>query len=102
MSMIITPRVSEKAYGLSGELNTYVFVVPLDSNKITVKKAVQDQFDVEVTKVNIAKIDGKLKKTYTKMGKTTKGHRSDIKKAYVTIKEGQTIPIFAAQEEEAK
>lgn len=102
MSMIITPRVSEKAYGQAGDLNTYVFVVPLDANKIEVKKAVEAEYQVNVLKVNIARTDGKLKKSYTKRGKTVKGHRSDIKKAYVTIKEGQTIPVFAAQEEEAK
>ena len=102
MSMVITPRVSEKAYGQAGELNTYVFVVPLSANKIEVKKAVESEYSVNVLKVNIARIDGKLKKSYTKRGKTVKGNRSDIKKAYVTVKEGQTIPVFAAQEEEAK
>lgn len=40
MTMIITPRVSEKAYAQAGDLNTYVFVVPLDANKIEIKKTV--------------------------------------------------------------
>lgn len=102
MSMIITPKVSEKAYGQAGELNTYVFVVPVSANKIEVKKAVEKQYEVEVTNVNITLLKGKLKKSYTKRGKTIKGNRSDIKKAYVTVKEGQTIPVFAAQEEETK
>lgn len=57
---------------------------------------------MSVVKVNIVRQDGKLKKSYTKRGKTVKGNRSDMKKAYVTVKEGQTIPVFAAQEEEAK
>jgi large subunit ribosomal protein L23 len=102
MNLIITPRVSEKAYGQAGSLNTYVFVVPLSANKIEVKKAVETQYEVNVTKVNIVLIDGKSKKSYTKRGRTIKGQRADIKKAYVTIKQGQTIPVFASQEEEAK
>ncbi len=102
MSLIITPRVSEKAYSQAESLNSYIFVVPLSANKIDIKKAVEKEYSVNVTNVNIARIDGKSKKSYTKRGKTVKGNRSDIKKAYVTIKEGQTIPVFAAQEEESK
>ena len=101
MNLVITPRVSEKAYGLAEEKNTYVFVVPLSANKIELKKAVQGHYEVDVTNINIVRTKGKLKKSYTK-GKTVKGHRKDTKKAYVTIKEGQTIPVFAAQEQEDK
>jgi ribosomal protein L23 len=46
MSFVITPRVSEKAYAQAGNLNTYVFVVPLSANKIEVKKAVEKEFTV--------------------------------------------------------
>lgn len=99
MNLVITPRVSEKAYGLAEEKNTYVFVVPLSTNKIELKKVVQEEYEVDVININIVRIKGKLKKSYTR-GKTVKGHRKDIKKAYVTIKEGQSIPVFAAQEQE--
>lgn len=100
MSLVITPRVSEKAYGQAGELNTYVFVVPLSANKIEVKKAIEKEYSVEVIDVNIARINGKVKKSYRKGGRTISGSRSDLKKAYVRVKEGQTIPVFAAQEQE--
>jgi large subunit ribosomal protein L23 len=102
MNMVFTPRVSEKAYGQSGSLNTYVFIVPLDANKITVKKAVEALYEVKVLEVNIVRQNGKTKKTYKKGGKATVGTRADIKKAYVKVAEGQTIPVFAAQEEEKK
>lgn len=101
MNLVITPRVSEKAYGQAGDLNTYVFVVPLSANKIEIKRAVEAEYSVEVIDVNIARISGKVKKSYRKGGRTITGSRSDIKKAYVRVKDGQTIPVFAAQEEEA-
>jgi large subunit ribosomal protein L23 len=100
MNLVITPRVSEKAYGQAGTLNTYVFVVPLTANKIEVKKAVEDEYGVEVIDVNIARTSGKVKKSYRKGGRTIAGTRSDLKKAYVRVKDGQTIPVFAAQEQE--
>ena len=100
MNLVITPRVSEKAYGQAGALNTYVFVVPLAANKIEVKKAVEDEYGVEVIDVNIARTSGKVKKSYRKGGRTIAGTRSDLKKAYVRVKDGQTIPVFAAQEQE--
>ena len=102
MNIVITPRVSEKAYSQAGALNTYVFVVPLKANKIEVKKAIEAEFAVEVIDVNIARISGKTKKSYRKGGRAIVGSRSDTKKAYVRVKEGQTIPVFAAQEEEKK
>ena len=102
MNIVITPRVSEKAYSQAGSLNTYVFVVPLSANKIEVKKAIETEYSVEVIDVNIARISGKTKKSYRKGGRTITGSRSDTKKAYVRVKDGQTIPVFAAQEEEKK
>jgi len=49
--------------------------------------------------VNIVKTNGKPKRTVKKGGKQIHSKRSDYKKAYVTVKEGQTIPVFAASEE---
>ncbi len=77
-------------------------MVPLNANKVTVKQAVQKEYSVDVVDVNIVRQDGKSKKSYRKGGRTVNGKRSDFKKAYVRIKEGQTIPVFAAQEQEAK
>jgi large subunit ribosomal protein L23 len=102
--MSLKPRLTEKAYAKSKDLNTYVFDVPAIANKQGVATAVQAQYDVKVTDVKIAVIKGKNKRTFvSRRGKFVKGTRSDIKKAYVTLKDGDKLPIFAAEEEaEAK
>lgn len=102
MNLVITPRVSEKAYAQAGSLDTYVFIVPLHANKIEVKKAVEQEYEVNVIAVNIVKQNGKPKQSYRKGGRAMPGNRSDSKKAYVRIKAGQSIPVFAAQEQESK
>jgi large subunit ribosomal protein L23 len=96
--------MSEKAYGQSQDGNVYVFEVPKSANKLSVAEAVEAQFSVTVERVNTTNIQGKVKRTFTnKRGKSTRGQRSDIKKAYVTLKEGDIIPVFAAEQEaEAK
>lgn len=99
MTIIIYPRVSEKSYAQATELNTYVFNVPMKATKIEIKKSVKDKFSVDVLDVNIVRTIGKPKRTVKKGGKQTYGKRSDYKKAYVSVKKGQTIPVFAASEE---
>jgi len=101
-TLILKPRLSEKSYGLS-QNRTYVFDVPGNLNKHTVANAVAAQFDVVVTNVNITNIPGKAKSTIYKGGRRVAGRESDTKKAYVTLAEGNSLPIFAAiEEEEAK
>lgn len=98
----LKPRLSEKSYAQSQALNTYVFVVPGDANRQTVADAVAEQYEVTVTKVNISVLKGKSKRTFTsRRGRFVRGTRSNLKKAYVTLKEGDKLPIFA-QEEEAE
>jgi large subunit ribosomal protein L23 len=98
-SIALLPRMSEKAYGLSQAARTYVFDVPREVNKHSVARAVAAQFDVTVTNVNTTNISGKPKRTVRKRGKQIKGFEADYKKAYVTLAEGQTLPIFAAIDE---
>ncbi|MGH7241563.1 MAG: 50S ribosomal protein L23 [Candidatus Saccharimonadales bacterium] len=101
--LILRPVMSEKAYAQSMTKNTYVFEVPGEVNKHSVARAVEQQFDVRVAGVNITNIPGKAKRTVYKGGKAVKGRESDTKKAYVTLVEGNSLPIFAAiEEEEAK
>lgn len=88
MSMQIAPHISEKAVA-QAEAGVYVFDVPADANKISVAQAVEKAFKVEVTDVNILVTKGKLKR----FQKTT-GRRKNVKKAYVTVKKGQTIALF--------
>lgn len=107
MSKTITlrPRLSEKTYSLS-EQRVYVVAVPSDINKHTVARAIEAQFEVKVAKVNILNAQGKRKRVVSITGKrmkNTTGKRSDMKKAYVTLVKGHSLPFFAAiEEEEAK
>jgi large subunit ribosomal protein L23 len=102
-TITLKPRMSEKSYGLSQSVRTYMFDVPADLNRHDVARAVEAQFDVKVLNVNLTNIPGKAKRTIYKGGRAVKGRQSDIRKAYVRLAEGQSLPIFAAVEEaEAK
>lgn len=101
----VSPRATEKAYRLVSAHNTYVFNVPLDSNKQEIAKAVELQFDgTKVAKVTTAVQNGKAvrfsrgKRRYP--GTT---YRSNTKKAFVTLSEGK-IRVFdeVEQKEEKK
>lgn len=99
-SVALQPRMSEKAYGLSQTSNVFIFNVPSDLNKQSVAKAVQAQFDVTVTSVRLLNSKAKAKRTIAKKGRVIfKGNNSDVKKAYVTLKAGDSLPFFAAVEE---
>lgn len=97
-TMLLKPRMSEKAYAQS-QGSVYVFVVPQDANKHSVASAIAAQFSVSVTNVNIANQSGKAKRTVRKGGRAIAGRTADQKKAYVTLKDGDSIPVFAAVEE---
>lgn len=101
-TMVLKPRLSEKSYGLSQTRNTYVFDVPAGVNKHGVARAVAAQFDVTVINVNIANIAGKAKRTVRKSGRSVSGRQSDVRKAYVTLQDGDTLPVFAALEQQAE
>lgn len=103
LETVLKPRMSEKAYGASQLRNTYVFDVTGDTNKHSVARAVSTQYEVTVTSVRVVNLKGKIKRTIRKGGRPTMGRQSDAKKAYVTLKAGDSLPIFAAIEEaEAK
>ncbi len=99
--LVLKPRLSEKAYQLSSDDgNTYVFEIPRSANKHLVAKAVASQYAVGVKGVRIASVPGKVKRSYRRGGRNVfKGRNSDIRKAYVTLKAGDKLPIFAAVEE---
>ncbi len=97
--MPLKPRMSEKSFGMS-KTGIYVFEVPKSANKMTIAEAVTDQFGVTVETVNIVVSKGKEKRTYKRGGRPIIGYDNDVKKAYVRLKEGAQIPVFAAIEEE--
>jgi large subunit ribosomal protein L2 len=82
------PVFSEKAQVLGETAGVQVFKVALDANKLEIKKAVEQLFGVEVVKVNTTITKGKTKR----FGRTL-GRRSDVKKAYVTLKAGQDVEM---------
>ncbi len=97
----LRPHLSEKTYGLSSK-GVYVFTIDKDVNKHSVARAVEAQFEVKVKAVNVTNLDGKAKRTISVTGKrsvNSMGKRNDIKKAYVTLAEGFSLPFFAAVEE---
>ena len=98
--LTIIPHISEKAYGLSQQ-NTYVFKVPTTANKQQIANAVAAQYNVTVEDVRVVVAKGKLKRTI-RNGKPYEGRRSDTKKAYVTLVEGDSLQIFKDLEEENK
>jgi large subunit ribosomal protein L23 len=93
--ILITPRTTEKAYGLSASSNTYVFNVPMSANKQAVAEAVAAQFNVKVIGVKTIVQKGKSVRfsrgKNRNPGSTT---RQDAKKAYVMLAEGNTIAVF--------
>ena len=88
--IIIRPIITEHSYDLI-EMNKYTFEVARDANKIEIAKAVEELFDVHVTKVNTLNVKPKKKRV-----RYVAGYTRQWKKAIVTIEEGQTIEIFAS------
>lgn len=101
MELKIFPRMSEKTYAQS-QSGIYVFDVPKRATKQQITDAVAKQFSVNVVDVNTVIAKGKAKRSVRKGGAMVKGMRSDVKKAYVRLAEGQSIPVFAAVEEHEK
>jgi large subunit ribosomal protein L23 len=85
--VIVAPVITEKATRVS-ENGQVVFKVRLDANKAEIKDAVQNIFGVKVTAVNTLIQKGKTKRFRGRPGK-----RSDVKKAFVTLAEGQSIDV---------
>ncbi|GAB2504880.1 50S ribosomal protein L23 [Lysobacter humi (ex Lee et al. 2017)] len=89
-SIIRAPRISEKTARLQEVSNQYVFEVSTDANKLEIKAAVEKIFGVNVRAVNVVNVKGK-----SKAFKFRTGRRSDWRKAYVTLAEGQSIDVMA-------
>ena len=85
LSIIYKPLMTEKSTNLN-QYNQYSFIVSKDSNVIEIKSAIEKIFKVKVTKVNTSILRGKIK-TF----KRSSGYRKDLKKAIVTLAEGNTI-----------
>lgn len=91
--VLLAPHISEKAASVGEVANQYVFKVSTDASKADIKNAVEKLFEVTVTGVRTVNNKGK-----TKVFKFRNGRRSDWKKAYVSVKDGDSIDFYGAQE----
>lgn len=85
--VIISPVITEKATA-SSENNQVLFKVRMDATKPQIKDAVEKLFDVKVKKVNTL-----IRKGDVRRFRGIKGQLSDVKKAIVTLEEGQRIDV---------
>lgn len=85
--VIRKPLITEKST-MASEANAVVFEVAIDANKPTIKEAVEALFNVKVKAVNTTITKGKVKRFRGRPGK-----RKDVKKAYVTLEEGNMIDV---------
>ena len=89
--VIIEPLITEKSMTANQESNKYTFVVKKDANKTQIKNAIHRIYGVNVKQVNIVNVPAKV----VTRGSRYKGTIGAFKKAIVTVKEGETINLFA-------
>ena len=88
MAVLLAPVVSEKATMAAEQSNAVTFKVMQDATKPEIKAAVELMFKVEVTGVSVVNTKGKVKR----FGRTI-GRRNNVRKAYVTLKEGSELNL---------
>ena len=90
--VLLGPHISEKATNVADQNRQFVFKVAPCANKLEIKKAVEQLFNVKVAGVQVLNRKGKTKKTARGMGR-----RADMKKAYVSLQEGFDIDFATVQ-----
>lgn len=93
LKILCAPHVSEKASAAMEKTNTLVLKVAKEATKKEIKAAVVKLFEVQVTGVNTLVMKGKVKRRGQQIGR-----RSDWKKAYVTLAEGQNLDLTGVAE----
>ena len=95
MGIIIKPILTEKQTAISEKFeNRYGFIVSPRANKVAIKKAVEELYDVKVASVNTIYYTGKKSVRHTKSG-VVAGRAASYKKAIITLKEGSSIDLFS-------
>ena len=95
MGVIIKPLVTEKMTAITEKMNNrFGFIVRPDANKLEIKAEVEALYGVNVVAVNTMNYDGKSKSRYTRTG-IVRGRKNAFKKAFVTLKEGDTIDFYS-------
>lgn len=91
-NVLLAPRVTEKSARVGEQGNQYVFRVAPEASKSDIRAAVEALFEVNVESVRVAVVKGKNKSFKLRAGK-----RSDWKKAYVRVQEGQVIDLLGGE-----
>ena len=94
MAYIVKPLVTEKVTDLTEKHNVFCFVVRPEANKLQIQNEVEALYNVKVVSVNTVNYAGKNKSRYTKAG-LLRGKTNAFKKAYVTLKKGESIDFFS-------
>ena len=94
MAYIVKPLVTERVTDLTEKHNVFCFVVRPEANKLQIQNEVEALYNVKVVSVNTVNYAGKNKSRYTKAG-LLRGKTNAFKKAYVTLKEGESIDFFS-------
>jgi len=94
MEILLKPIVTEKMTSQGDKYNRYGFIVAKNANKLQIKKAVEELYDVTVDSVNTMRYDGKAKSRNTKSG-ILRGKTVSRKKAIITLEEGSKIDFYS-------
>lgn len=95
MNVIIKPVITEKSMGQAVK-HTYSFIVNKNASKDYIKKVIEREFNVNITNMSTVTIKGKVKRVGQRRVEVTS---QPVKKAIVTLKDGQTISMFSLSDE---
>jgi len=95
ITVLKKPVITEKATQV-GKQRQYVFEVDPAANKVQIRAAIKQMFDVDPVTIRTLRTKGKVKTRMTRRGMQV-GKTNLKKKAYVTLKEGQSIDIVSGE-----
>jgi len=95
MEVLVKPIITEKMTAQSEKMNRYGFVVDKRANKLEIKGAIEKTYGVKVESVNTQQYVGKVKTRNTTRGVAI-GRVNRLKKAIVTLKNGESIDFYAS------
>lgn len=91
--VLVRPLINEKSEKILSKIRQYSFIVDVKSNKIEIKKAVEEMYGINVAGVSTLIAPTKKKRRITKRG-VLEGRTKKIKKAFVTLREGDEINFY--------
>lgn len=94
MEVLIKPIITEKMTAQAESLNRYGFIVDKRANKLQIRQAVEELYQVTVASVNTMRYGGKVRSRNTASG-VIKGKTASFKKAIVTLAEGNVIDFYS-------